>query len=448
MSATTEWRRFRTSELIEQKVLAIGDGYRAKNSELDITGIPFARAGNINEGFKFDDADLFPEANLQKIGEKISRPGDVVFTSKGTVGRFAFVRMDTPRFVYSPQLCYWRSLDSKRIDPRYLFYWMQGGEFWEQSEGVKGQTDMADYVSLGDQRRMFLTLPPLSEQRSIARILGTLDNKIELNRHMNRTLESTAQVLFRSWFVDFEPVSAKREGRKPVGMDDATAALFPEHFQETDIGPIPTGWDISSIGMIADVIDCLHSKKPDRLPLGKPLLQLSNIRDDGLLDPSDLYLISEYDYDKWVSRMEAQQGDCVITNVGRVGAVSQIPPGIKAALGRNITGIRCKASHPFPTFLIQCLLSAAMRDEIVQKTDAGTILDALNVKNIPLLRFILPSTPLLEIFEKSMRPIRAKMEHNFRVSLTLGSLRDTLLPQLLSGELRVGQTEKIIEEVS
>jgi type I restriction enzyme S subunit len=439
------WQRYRTSDLISQKVLAIGDGYRAKNSELASTGIPFARAGNIDSGFSFDGADLFPEADLAKVGEKVSRPGDVVFTSKGTVGRFAFVRPNTPRFVYSPQLCYWRSLDSKVIDSQYLFYWMKSNEFWLQAERVKGQTDMADYVSLGDQRRMFLTLPPLGEQRAIARILGALDDKIELNRRMNRTLEAMAQAIFRSWFVDFEPVSAKRDGRKPAGMDDATAALFPEHFQETEMGPIPAGWDVSSIGMIANVIDCLHSKKPERSTSGKPLLQLSNIRGDGLLDSSELYLIAETDYDKWVSRMEAREGDCVITNVGRVGAVSQIPPGLKAALGRNMTGIRCKASHPFPTFLIECLLSDAMRDEISQKTDAGTILDALNVKNIPLLRFILPSQAILEAFEKRMRPVRAKMEQNFKNSLTLRSLRDNLLPQLLSGELRVKYAEEMIQ---
>src|SRR5690242_9798192 len=105
------------AELIERGVLVINDGYRAKNSELSSRGLPFARGGNIDGGFHFDGADRFPEENLDRVGEKVSRPGDAVFTSKGTVGRFGYVAADTPRFVYSPQLCFWRSLDHDVIDP-------------------------------------------------------------------------------------------------------------------------------------------------------------------------------------------------------------------------------------------------------------------------------------------------------------------------------------------
>src|SRR5256712_11209090 len=144
---TGEWQRREVSQLMGAGKLVIGDGYRAKNDELGSSGLPFARAGNINEGFLFDDADHFPEENLARVGNKVSQPGDVVFPSKGTVGRFAFVRPGTPRFVYSPQLCFWRSLDQEEIDPRFLYYWMFGREFFVQFKGVAGQTDMAEYVS-------------------------------------------------------------------------------------------------------------------------------------------------------------------------------------------------------------------------------------------------------------------------------------------------------------
>ena len=202
-------RKHDVSDLINQKVLVIGDGYRAKNSELSKAGLPFARAGNISNGFQFSDADCFPEDQLHKVGEKNSRPGDTVFTSKGTVGRFAFVRKDTPQFVYSPQLSFWRSLNESILHPRFLYYWMSSEEFYIQFKSVAGQTDMAEYVSLRDQRQMHITLPPLPEQRAIAHVLGTLDDKIELNRRMNETLEEMARSLFKSWFVDFDPVRAK-----------------------------------------------------------------------------------------------------------------------------------------------------------------------------------------------------------------------------------------------
>ena len=238
----TEFQQHEVAKLISDGTLMINDGYRAKNSELSRTGIPFARAGNIDGGFHFEDSDRVPAETLAKVGQKKSQAGDVVFTSKGTVGRFAFVREHTPEFVYSPQLCFWRSLDASLIDPRWLFYWMNGREFYLQFKGVSGQTDMAEYVSLRDQRAMKMTLPPLAEQKRIAEVLGALDDKIELNRRMNATLEATARALFQSWFVDFDPVRAKLDGRTPSGMDPATSALFPDSFEESPLGHIPKGW--------------------------------------------------------------------------------------------------------------------------------------------------------------------------------------------------------------
>ena len=136
------WQEHEVSDLIRSGSLEIGDGYRAKNTELAASGVPFARAGNIKDGFQFDDADYFPEKNINQVENKISRLGDVVFTSKGTVGRFAFVQENTPRFVYSPQLCFWRSLNPELIDFRFLFYWMSGPKFFDQFKEVSGQTDM------------------------------------------------------------------------------------------------------------------------------------------------------------------------------------------------------------------------------------------------------------------------------------------------------------------
>jgi type I restriction enzyme S subunit len=143
--------------------------------------------------------------------------------------------------------------------------------------------------------------------------------------------------------------------------------------------------------------------------------------------------------------MEASTGDCVITNVGRVGAVAQMPVGQKAALGRNMTGVRCKPSFPFPTVLIECLLSQAMKDEITRKTDTGTILNALNVRNIPKLRFLRATGKILECFEQKVRPLRAQMERQLAESRTLAVLRDTLLPKLISGELCIRNAESFVE---
>ncbi|MCB9078877.1 MAG: restriction endonuclease subunit S [Anaerolineaceae bacterium] len=201
-----KWSLYSTKDLIAQNKLVINDGYRAKNIELSKTGLPFLRAGNLNENdFNFDKADFFPISDLHKVGIKKSKPGDVILTTKGTVGRFAFVRDDTEPVVYAPQISFWRVLDKNTIEPRFLYYWILGKEFEIQCNQVKGNTDMADYVSLADQRQMQITLPPLPTQRRVAEILGRLDDKIETNRRINRTLEAMAQALFKHHFVDFGP---------------------------------------------------------------------------------------------------------------------------------------------------------------------------------------------------------------------------------------------------
>lgn len=330
----------------------------------------------------------------------------------------------------------WVVRAKKGIEQRYLFYWMASQQFIDDttraSEGTKMPRAKWDFAA-----RLERYIPPLPEQHAIAHVLGTLDDKIELNRKMNATLEAMAQVTFKSWFVDFDPVRAKVEGEEPVGMDAETAALFPDAFEEVDGREVPKGWSMGTVGQIADIIDCLHAKKPERRDSGRPFLQLWNIRDDGLIDMTNTYHILEEDYLKWISRIEASAGDCVITNVGRVGAVSQIPEGLKAALGRNMTAIRCKSDFNYPTFLIELLLSDFMRKEIAAKTDDGTILSALNVRNIPKLKVIIPPIVTVDRFESIARPIRKKMEENLKQSRTLTALRDTLLPKLISGEIRV-----------
>jgi type I restriction enzyme S subunit len=273
-----EWDRQSVEQLVADGKLLIGDGYRATNSELGASGLPFARAGNVNGGFNFEQADRFPPEHLRRVGNKVSEPGDVVFTSKGTVGRFAFVRETVERFVYSPQLCFWRSLAPDEIDPRFLYYWMTGPEFYVQFKSVAGQTDMAEYVSLRDQRRMHVTLPPIAEQRAIGRVLGALDDKIELNRCMNETLEALAQAFFKSWFVDFDPVRAKAQGGVP-GLPQPIADLFPDRFDDSELAEVPAGWGVVGLDEIARFVNGLALQKfPPTDGRSLPAIKIAQLR--------------------------------------------------------------------------------------------------------------------------------------------------------------------------
>ncbi|MFH1718618.1 MAG: restriction endonuclease subunit S [Planctomycetota bacterium] len=378
--------------------------------------------------------------------ERLSRykliTGDIVFSRVGSVDRRAIVHPEENDWLLSGR-CLRVRPDRKKIDPSFLSWFFGLPTFQEHIRQIAVGATMPSLNTkiLGDVTIFYP--PSLKEQQAIACILGALDDKIELNRKMNRTLEAMAQAIFKSWFVDFDPVRAKTAGRAP-GLPKKIADLFPDCFVDSDLGEIPRGWNVANLGDIAEVIDCLHSKKPERQASGKPLLQLWNIRDDSLIDMTDTYFITEDDYSQWISRMEAIPGDCVITNVGRVAATAQIPIGLNAALGRNMTGIRCRVSFPFPTFLIECLHSSAMMEEIAQKTDTGTILDALNVRNIPKLRIIKPSNNIASQFEVTSRPLRSKMERNFSILIQFTNLRDTLLPKLISGELSLPDAEQII----
>lgn len=438
MTATPQYTA--VADLICDGVLIINDGYRAKNSELSKVGIPFARAGNINDGFNFQGADLVPPGTLAKVGNKRSKPGDVVFTSKGTVGRFAYVREDTPEFVYSPQLCFWRSGDTSRIDSRWLYYWMNGGEFFQQFKGVAGQTDMAEYVSLRDQRAMRITLPPLPEQKAIARILGTLDDKIELNRRMNATLEAMARALFKSWFIDFDPVrrnAARAQNqpspaasRHPLPLGEGRGEefveeldkLFPATFHPSELGKIPEGWRVDSIYSVSDVIygAPFASKLFNSDRNGMPLIRIRDLKDEspGVWTPE----VHPKGY-------MVRHGDIVVGMDGEFRAY--LWGGDEAWLNQRVCVFKSKHGCS-ATFVRNSIMRPLAR---VEATETATTVIHLGKNDIDRFKIIIPPTEILQSFATLSQHWYDQIVANKQQSRILATLRDTLLPKLLSGEL-------------
>jgi type I restriction enzyme, S subunit len=419
-----------TSDLAIAGVLAIGDGYRAKNSELSCTGLPFARAGNIDNGFHFADADCFAEEDLPKVGEKVSRPGDVVFTSKGTVGRFAFVRDDTPTFVFSPQLCYWRSLDPGTIVPRWLYYWMNGSEFWQQASGVKGQTDMADYVSLTDQRRMSLTLPDVGAQRSIASVLGALDDKIEHNRRTSEALERLARATFKAWFVDFEPVRAKAHGAKSFpGMPAEAFAVLPVTFNTSRIGPIPFGWEVCNLD---DLVDINPTRKLDRT-VPAPYVEMSELPTSG---PS-IGVVTRRPPGSGARFVNGDTLFARITPCLENGKTALVDVLENEQVGWGSTEfIVLRPKPPLPhVFAYLLSRSEGFRAHAIQSM-AGTS-GRQRVQTAAIAAYpIAKSDPQLYIaFGASIDPLFALISAFRKESQKLAEVRDYLLPKLLSGHI-------------
>jgi type I restriction enzyme S subunit len=417
---------------------------RGRTCPVADSGIPLIATNCLRSDFlypSYDNVRYVSQETCDNWFRGHPRPGDLIFVTKGTPGRVCMAP-DPGDFCIAQDMVAVRA-DQSKIYPKYLFALLRSAAVQNKIEQMHVGT-LIPHFKKGDFDKLLLPVPDPKAQQVIGDLYFDFSAKIELNRRMNETLEAMASAIFKSWFVDFDPVRAKSEGRQPFSTDVETAALFPNCFENSELGKIPKGWKVSTLGSICEVIDCLHSRKPDRQESGKPLLQLWNIRDNGLIDMNDTYWITPSDYEAWISRMEATAGDCVITNVVRVGAVAQIPNGLKAALGRNMTGIRCRESFPFPTFLIECLLSDAMREEISVKTDSGTILDSLNVRNIPRLRLIEPTLKVSSLFETTRRPLRERMERNHAESETLADVRDPLLPKLISGEIRIKDVEKMV----
>lgn len=196
----SEWLRLATptrvkiADLVADGTLVVGDGYRAKNEELFSPGLPFIRAGELDNGFDVQSAAVLNFSSVEAAGHKRSRSGDVAFTSKGTIGRFARVTNQTPDFVYSPQVCFWRSQDKRKLRPEILYLWMVSDDLRGQIDAVAGQTDMAPYVSLRDQRAM--TMPRFGEDQHItADEIAPLLDLQAANAEQNRTLAATRDLL-------------------------------------------------------------------------------------------------------------------------------------------------------------------------------------------------------------------------------------------------------------
>jgi len=391
----SEWREYNVGELIKKNILSIGDGYRAKNLELSASkddGLPFARAGNVNGGFDFSDADYFPHQNLQKVGEKVSKLGDTVFTSKGTVGRFAFVNDKSAKFVYSPQLCYWRSLDEKVISPRYLFYWMQGREFFEQANAVKSQTDMADYVNLFDQRRMMITLPLIDEQKAIEESLSSLDDKIDLLHRQNKTLEHLAETLFRQWFV--------------------------EKAEES--------WEEKSLDEIAEYLNGLALQKfPAKGNDSLPVIKIKEMK-QGISENTDRCSR------EMPSKYIIQDGDILFSWSGSLEVV--IWHDGEGALNQHLFKV---SSNSFPKWFYYLATKYHLETFKMIAESKSTTMGHIQREHLSDATISVPPKEIFAEYDKQIAPLIEKRIKNNSQIKNLIQLRDTLLPKLMSGEVRV-----------
>ncbi|MFN9313653.1 MAG: hypothetical protein ACK5WB_07965 [Phycisphaerales bacterium] len=439
--------------LIDAGLIEIGDGYRAKNNELGGTGPLFLRAGHVSDThISFDGVERFHAHLADVVASKMSKPGDVVITTKGnSTGRTAFITPDLPPFVYSPHLSYWRSKDHGEIVPGFLRAWSNGAEFTEQLDGMKLSTDMAPYLSLTDQRRLHITLPPPAEQRAIARVLGGLDDKIELNRRMNRTLEDLARGMFRSWFVDFDPVlrpapgppssppspppvpPARRGGPASPAPRSAPAAPAPPHapwptrLTDSPLGPIPEGWRVGTVG---EEFNLTMGQSPpgstyNEDGLGVPFYQ--GRTDFGFRFPTRRVHCT-------APTRFAEAGDTLVSVRAPVGDINMADE--RCAAGRGVAAVRHKSGATSYTYAMM----GALRDAFDVFNGDGTLFGCIGKADFDKMQVLVPPPEIVAAFERIARPWDEQIATNEREARSLAATRDAILPVLLSGEVRLRST--------
>ncbi len=315
------------------------------------------------------------------------------------------------------------------LDMRWLYYAIKYHKLGEIDDGspIPSTTRAAVYVRA-------LDVPPLPQQKAIASVLGALDDKIELNRRMNATLEAMARALFQSWFVDFDPVRAKLDCRKPVGLDSATAAFFPDSFQDSAVGHIPKGWAVEPVG---DVVDCVGGGTPST---AEPKYweggthHWTTPKDFSSLQAPVLLETGRKLTEAGIAKISSgllSAGTLLLSSRAPVGylAIAAMP----VAINQGFIAMKCneRASNFF--MLNWCQANMA---EIEQRA-TGTTFAEISKQNFRPIRVVLPPNEVMAVFTAKVAPLYEQITANLRQSRTLGTLRDSLLPKLISGDIAI-----------
>lgn len=396
---------------------------------------------------RFDRSGLAFISDEQASGLRgvVLQPGDILLNITGdgvTFGRACIV----PKNVLPA--CVNQHVSIIRIDPRcadagYVLAFLTHPSVKPYIESFNaGGSRRA--VTKGHIESFRLPLPPLPEQRAIAHILGTLDDKIELNRRMSETLDAMARALFKSWFVDFDPVRAKAEGRDP-GVPKPIADLFPDRLVDSELGEIPAGWGVKPIGDLAEVVGG-STPKTERVEYWE----------NGThhwVTPKDLSGLSMpvlLDTERRITDAGLAQIGSGLLPIGTVLLSSRAPIGylavaeIPVAINQGFIAMKPR-SGTSNLFLLRW--ASAAHDEIVSHANGSTFLE-ISKSGFRPIRVVAPATAVMQAFDRLTRPMYLKVVEQERACRTLAALRDALLPKLISGDLRIEGWERTIGATS
>jgi type I restriction enzyme S subunit len=439
-----EWRICTVDQIKAggDRSIAIGPfGSRMKADRYVAHGVPVIRGNNISDtrALVGDFAHVSDET-AEELRSCNVYAGDLVFPHRGSIGQVGIVPSGkASRYMLSTSLMK-LTCNQDLVDPFFVFYFFrsqQGRHALLQNASTVGTPGIGQ--PLATLRVIPVPVPPLPEQRAIAHILGTLDDKIELNRRMNETLEAMARALFKSWFVDFDPVRAKAEGRDP-GLPKPLADLFPARLVDSELGEIPEGWEVQTLEEFVSLNPETWSR--DTRPDVIRYVDLSNTK-WGRFETVTTY--SQQDAPSRAQRV-LRSSDTIVGTVrpGNGSYAFIAEDGLTGSTGFAVLRPRRTEYAEF------VFLAATARENIeaLSHLADGGAYPAVRSEVVAATRATKASDELMKRFSRAVGPLISMTAAHDRESRTLATLRDTLLPKLISGDLRVKDAERFVGRVT
>ena len=417
--------------------LRVADGTHDSPKESQ-TGKLLVTSKNVKGGrLVMESAYLISDEDYSEINRRSKvDQWDLLLTMIGTVGEVCIVEQAEPSFAIKNVgllKC------GSELRAKWLYYFLrspQGQALVEQRK--KGSTQQ--YISLTEIRN-FPVSYPVDEQelRAAVSLLSMLDDRITLLRETNATLEAIAQALFKSWFVDFDPVRAKMEGRTPEGMDEATAALFPDGLETSELGEVPRGWRVGTVASVA----LLNAKSlsPRNPPPEINYLDLAGVKAN-VFDVPQCYSFADAPSR---ARRVLQEGDCIVGTV-RPGnrSFGFIATAQNHLIGSTGFAVLSPKQHWMTAFTYLCATRDESIDRLASLADGGAY-PAVRPDVVASTPCTLPPDEVMKVFDGAARPLLDAIGANSEQAQTLSTLRDTLLPRLISGQLRLPEAQAATE---
>lgn len=397
------------------------------------SGINFLKVETLSEDGRFilDKIMYISTEAHEALARSKLQKDDVLFTIAGTIGRTALVNEEILPANTNQAIAIVRPKKSIVL-PRFLRYVMSNPCLTQNATSRTVQSVQANF-SLGELKATKFSLPSLSTQKKISDFLGHIDDRITLLIETNATLEGIAQALFKSWFVDFDPVRAKMEGRAPEGMDESTAALFPDSFEESELGAVPRGWLVSTLGECCSYLS--RGISPKYIDEGGLLvINQKCIRDFSV----DLSKARRHDpAQRKAEGREIFLGDVLVnsTGVGTLGRVAQVLDLPEPAISDSHVTVLRASPKISCAYLGQLLMR--MQPDIEEMGEGTTGQTELSRSKLAGLKMLVPNESLLQAFDNLVVPLKKRIAENSKQVQTLANLRDSLLPRLISGQLRL-----------